>query len=93
MRACVAYETPGGRTRELPIDALATATPVYESFPGWTEDIAGARALGDLPGAARAYVRFLEEQIEVPIDLVSVGARRDETITLRSAFASDEPAR
>jgi adenylosuccinate synthase len=87
VSACVAYDTPAGRTRDLPIDALATATPVYESFPGWSEGLASARALADLPATARAYVRFLEEQIEVPIDIVSVGARRDETITLRHAFA------
>jgi adenylosuccinate synthase len=89
VRACVAYDTPAGRTRDLPIDALATATPVYETFPGWSGGLAAARALADLPATARAYVRFLEEEVGVPIDLVSVGARRDETITLRSAFDSD----
>ena len=87
VRACVAYDTPRGRTRELPIDAFESATPVYETFPGWSEDLAAARFLADLPEAARAYVRFLADQVEVPIDLVSVGARRDETITLRDAFA------
>ena len=87
VRACVAYDTPRGRTREFPIDAFASATPVYETFPGWSEDLAGARAIADLPETARAYVRFLAGEVEVPIDLVSVGARRDETITLRDAFA------
>jgi adenylosuccinate synthase len=87
VSACVAYDTPQGRTRDLPIDALASARPVYQSFPGWSEDLAAARAISFLPAAARAYVSFLEEQIEVPIDIVSVGARRDETITLRDAFA------
>jgi adenylosuccinate synthase len=87
VRACVAYDTPEGRTRELPIDAFDQAKPVYETFPGWSEDLAAARSIADLPAAARAYVRFLEEQVEVPIDIVSVGARRDETIALRDAFA------
>jgi len=87
VSACVAYDTPAGRTRDLPIVALATARPVYQSFAGWSEDLAAARAIADLPAAARAYVRFLEEQIEVPIDIVSVGARRDETLLLRDAFA------
>ncbi len=87
VSACVAYDTPSGRTRELPIDALGSAKPVYQTFPGWSEDLAAARVIADLPAAARAYVRFLEEEIEVPIDIVSVGARRDETITLRDAFA------
>jgi adenylosuccinate synthase len=87
VRACVAYDTPAGRTREFPIDALETATPVYESFPGWSEDLGAARAIADLPAAARTYVSFLEAQTAVPIDIVSVGARRDETISLRDAFA------
>jgi adenylosuccinate synthase len=87
VSACVAYETQEGRTRDLPIDALASAKPIYQTFPGWTEDLAAARSIADLPATARAYVSFLEEQIEVPIDMVSVGARRDETISLRDAFA------
>src|SRR5262249_29330105 len=87
VRACVAYDTPRGRTRELPIDALDTATPAYETFPGWSEALAAARVVADLPEAARTYVRFLGEQVAVPIDIISVGARRDETITLRDAFA------
>jgi adenylosuccinate synthase len=89
VRACVAYDTPSGRTREFPIDDLDRATPVLDTFPGWSEALGEARAIDALPASARAYVRFLEEQIAVPIDLVSVGARRDETIALRDAFASD----
>lgn len=88
--ACVAYQTPQGLTRELPIDALQAATPVYQAFPGWSEELAGARSLSDLPEAARAYVRFLCAEVGVPVDVVSVGARREDTITLREAFA--EPA-
>jgi adenylosuccinate synthase len=87
VRACVAYETPAGRTLGFPIDELASATPIYETFPGWTESLSGARAFGDLPEATRRYVEFLEEQVGVPVDLISVGARRDETIILRNAFA------
>jgi adenylosuccinate synthase len=87
VRACVAYDTPAGRTRDFPIEALATAAPVYETFPGWREDLAAARTIGDLPRAARDYVQFLEREAGVGVDIVSVGARRDETITLRDAFA------
>ena len=87
VRACVAYETKAGRTEEFPIDALGSATPVYQTFTGWSESIVGARALGELPEAARRYLRFVEEQVGVPVDLVSVGPRRDETIVLRDAYA------
>lgn len=87
VRACVAYDTPSGRTREFPIDALDTARPVYEAFPGWREELGAARTIEALPEAARTYVRFLEREVGVPVDLLSVGPRRDETISLRDAFA------
>jgi adenylosuccinate synthase len=87
VRACVAYETPAGCTAEFPIDDLAVSRPIYETLPGWTERLGEARALGDLPEATRRYIAFLEEQVGVPVDLISVGPRRDETIVLRDAFA------
>jgi adenylosuccinate synthase len=89
IKVCVAYDTPSGRTDDLPVDELANARPVYESLPGWTEPLPAVRAIADLPGAARDYVRFLEERTGVPAFVVSVGPRRDETIVLRDAFAFD----
>jgi adenylosuccinate synthase len=86
VQACVAYRLPEGETRDFPVDRLAEAEPVYRSFPGFGS-LGASRALDDLPPAARALVSFIEAEIAVPIDLVSVGARRDETIVLRSAFA------
>jgi adenylosuccinate synthase len=87
LRVCVAYDTPEGRTRDLPVDRLAAATPVYETLAGWTETLPAVRTLGELPAAALAYVRFVEEASGVPVYLVSVGPRREETIVLRDAFA------
>jgi adenylosuccinate synthase len=86
IQVCVAYDTPEGRTTDLPIRHLATARPVYESLPGWSESIVAARSLAELPAAARDYLRYLEEALAVPTFLVSVGPRRDETIVLRDAF-------
>ncbi len=86
LKICVAYETAHGRTTELPIDEMADAKPVYRTFKGWKEDLAQARSLGDLPPAARDYVRFIEEESGVPIVLVSVGYRRDETIVIKDPF-------
>ncbi|RLB62491.1 MAG: adenylosuccinate synthase, partial [Deltaproteobacteria bacterium] len=63
------------------------AKPIYESHPGWQEDITHCRKLDELPTAARNYLRFIEQQLDVPLYLVSVGPRRDETIVLRDAFA------
>jgi adenylosuccinate synthase len=87
VRVCVAYETASGRTAELPLTELDHATPVYESFPGWTESLEDARTLDALPSSARALVARIEELTETPAYLVSVGARRDRTITLRDVFA------
>ena len=87
VKVCVAYDTPEGRTRELPIDHLDTAQPVYQAFPGWSEVLASARTLEDLPDTTKAYLKFLSDETGVPVDLVSVGARRDETIVLRNPFA------
>ncbi len=90
IKVCVAYDTPRGRVTDLPIDELDNLehppVPVYEELGGWTERIEGARVLDDLPRAARAYVRFIEEQSQVPLYLVSVGPRRGETIVLHNPF-------
>ena len=62
--------------------------PIYEEFPGWDEPIAKARALDDLPTNARRYLTALAELTATPIFMVSVGARRQDTIILRNAFTS-----
>ena len=87
VKVCVAYDTKHGRTEDLPMDELDAVTPVYQSFPGWKEELGSARAMTDLPKAARTYLEFVEKQAECPYILVSVGSRRDETIVLRDPFA------
>ena len=78
---CVAYEIDGERVDEVPTDQarFARAVPIYETFPGWTEDISKARTLDDLPRNARDYVAALEEMITAPISVIGVGPgpRRD----------------
>ena len=89
IRVCVAYDTPDGRTTELPIDWLDrpdVIKPVYEDLDGWQDVLEGARVLDDLPAAVRRYVRFLEEGAGVPLYLLSVGPRRRETIVLHNPF-------
>jgi adenylosuccinate synthase len=82
---CVAYEVDGKRYDELPMTQaeFARAIPVYETFPGWTEDISAARTLAELPRNARDYVAALEEMIRAPISVIGVGPGRDETIVVR----------
>jgi adenylosuccinate synthase len=86
IKLCVAYETPRGRTDDLPIDDLESASPVFDTVSGWKADLSGARSMEALPEAARNYVARIEREIGVPVILVSVGSRRDETILLRDPF-------
>jgi adenylosuccinate synthase len=82
---CVAYEVDGVRHDEMPMtqSEFARAVPLYETFPGWEEDISKARTLDDLPRNARDYVHALEGMIRAPISAIGVGPGRDETITVR----------
>ena len=83
LRVAVAYEDESGnRVEAFPahLDALGRCRPVFETLPGWSEDITGARTWSDLPGAARDYVRFLGEQLGIPVGIVSVGPDRSQTI-------------
>ncbi len=86
VKVCVAYETKNGRTSDLPMDELDTVKPVYQSFPGWKQELGAARAMSDLPKEARTYLEFVEREAECPYILVSVGPGRDETIVLRDPF-------
>ena len=82
IRVCIAYEIDGRRVERWPASAeeVGRATPVYERFPGWSEEIHDARVAGDLPPNARAYVDALEQIAAVPIALVSVGPERTQTV-------------
>jgi adenylosuccinate synthase len=80
----------GGKQRDiLPVGAeeLAECEPIYEEVPGWSQSTLGVRELSGLPEAARRYLRRIEEVCEVPIDLISTGAERDDTIVRRHPFS------
>ena len=83
---CVAYEIDGVRVGDVPAFQrdYRRVEPVFESFPGWDEDISSCRTFGDLPRAARDYVLALEELSRCPISLIGVGADREQTIVRRS---------
>lgn len=83
IKICVAYDYRGQRLENFPpsADVLAECRPIYEEWPGWSEDIRGARALSDLPQAALDYVRRIEELANAPATFVSVGPGREETIS------------
>jgi adenylosuccinate synthase len=76
---CVAYEVEGVRVDEVPVSQtdFHHAVPVYENFPGWSEDITGARTFDDLPQAAQDYVLALEKISGSRISAIGVGPGRD----------------
>ncbi|MFA5756602.1 MAG: adenylosuccinate synthetase, partial [Smithellaceae bacterium] len=89
IKICVGYKTAGGECREAvpaSLKLFSTCEPVYEEFDGWTEDIASAQNIGELPVNARKYVQRLKELSGAGIALVSVGAGRDETIQMENPF-------
>jgi adenylosuccinate synthase len=82
---CVAYDVAGVRHDEIPMTQgeFGRAVPVYETFPGWDEDISKARSLDDLPPTARDYLGAVEDMIRAPISAIGVGPGRDEIISVR----------
>ena len=89
IRICTGYEYDGKTLDELPanLEVFGNCRPVYEEMPGWKTDLSAVRSFADLPEKAQRYVRRLEELIGCPIVIVSVGARRDQTIMLKNPFA------
>ena len=85
VKVCTAYRVDGQTISRFPSDAatLERCEPVYEEFPGWTDPTASAQHREALPKGALAYVDRLEELIGVPIDLISTGPKREETVVVR----------
>src|SRR5690554_3601320 len=88
VKVCVGYKTPEGEITRPPIgcESYEHIEPVYVELPGWSESTFGLTKLEQLPENARAYIQFLEGQIEAPIDIISTGPDRIETIILRHPF-------
>ena len=89
IQLCAAYELDGERVWDFPGSAalLERCKPIYETHPGWRSPTSRLRKLEDLPRNARSYLDCLEELVGVPIDIVSTGPHRDETIMVRDPMA------
>jgi adenylosuccinate synthase len=88
IRICTGYEVDG-EVRAIPpvgAEAYAECRPVYEELPGWVESTVGVKSFEELPPAARAYLKRIEEVTGTPIDMVSTGPDRVETIVLKHPF-------
>jgi adenylosuccinate synthase len=89
VKICVGYRQPDGSVSTVPpmaAEGYELVTPVYETMPGWSESTFGVQSLDGLPQAARNYIKRLEEVTEVPIDIVSTGPDRVQTIVLRHPY-------
>ncbi len=88
LQICTGYHLDGKIVDMLPVgaDDVARCKPIYETLPGWTENTFGVNRWEDLPLNARNYLKRLEILCEVPVDIVSTGPERDETIVLRHPF-------
>jgi adenylosuccinate synthase len=82
LKICVAYELAGRRTTNFPahVDDLREVVPVLETLPGWQQEISHVRRIGDLPRQAKAYLDRIASLIGRPVEIVSVGADREQTI-------------
>ena len=82
LQICKAYDIEGEVTRNLPScpDALRLATPVLQTVEGWTENITGVRDFDELPPNAQQYIQTISKLVERPVQLVSVGPDRNQTI-------------
>ena len=88
IRICVGYTCKNGKPAHNPVDAedYEGLVPVYEEVPGWSDSTLGARTLEELPEQARNYIKKIETVVGAPIDIISTGPERLETIVLRHPF-------
>ncbi|MBV4413583.1 adenylosuccinate synthase [Enterobacteriaceae bacterium YMB-R22] len=89
VKICVGYRLPDGRevtTTPLAADSWEGIEPIYETMPGWSESTFGVKTRSGLPQAALNYIKRIEEVTGVPIDIISTGPDRSETMILRDPF-------
>jgi adenylosuccinate synthase len=88
ISVCTGYKMGGEVLAEPPMfaDAYATVQPIYEELPGWKESTIGITEYDKLPGNARRYLERLQQLVKVPIDMISTGPDREETIVLKHSF-------
>ena len=80
IKACVAYKIDGKETEEFPFEINDSIEPVYVELPGWKCDMTKMQSEDEFPEEFNAYISFLEEELQVPIKIVSVGPDREQTI-------------
>ncbi|MBR6181572.1 MAG: adenylosuccinate synthase [Prevotella sp.] len=80
IKACVAYKKDGEKTEDFPFDIEMNLEPIYVELPGWKTDMTQMTSENQFPDDFKAYVKFLEEQLDTPIKIISIGPDREQTI-------------
>jgi adenylosuccinate synthase len=88
LKVCTSYEINGKKVTTLPADTelLCDAKPVYETLPGWKEDLTQAKSVKELPKELISYLNFIEEYTGCKVSLISTGPGREQVIDIRKAF-------
>ena len=89
LKICTGYQLADGSISDIPpmaADDYEKVTPVYEEMPGWSENTFGVKSREELPQAALDYIKRIEELLEVPVDIISTGPDREETMVLVNPF-------
>lgn len=88
IKICTGYQWEGKILTDYPasLNILENCTPIYEIMEGWTQDISKAKSFEDLPAACQQYVKRIEELSQVPVKIISVGPKRDQTIIRQSIY-------
>jgi adenylosuccinate synthase len=87
IKVCTGYRGEKNTSGSLmDIDNFNSLEPIYEELPGWSESTVGAKSLDELPANALSYIKFIEKAVEAPVDIISTGPDREETIILKHPF-------
>ncbi len=84
IKVCVGYELAGKRLKYFPtsVDQFSKVTPIYETLDGWNQNISDCKSYDELPSRTKDYLNFISNQSGIKIDIISVGAKRQQTIVL-----------
>lgn len=88
IKIAVKYDIDGTITDELPhcIEDLESAIPIYEDYPGWKDELTYVKSISELPANTQKYIKTIENYLEIPVVLVSVGPQRGQDIIIRNPF-------
>jgi len=88
LNICIGYEYEGKIIQDFPasLNVLAACKPVYETLPGWSEDISEIKNAEELPQNVKNYLKRIEALTETPIDIISLGQEREATVIIRNPF-------